>query len=359
MSSDLAAAPPGNPRGTSQGLRLIDVVRTFGLTVAVGGVSFDVAPHETVALLGPSGCGKSTLLSLIAGLLEPDSGEITWEGRSLAGVPPHRRGFGLMFQDLALFPHLDVFANVAYGLKTHRESFPDDPSIRQRVEELLEWVGLRGYGSRNVQTLSGGEQQRVALARALAPRPHLLMLDEPLGALDRVLRERLLDELAHWLTQLQQTAVYVTHDQEEAFALAQRVVVLQAGQVAQIGTPADIYQRPASVFVARFLGMTNIIDAEGRLNGVPLPPDLRALFPSAPHGHVLLRSDAARLGSGDGARLRGRLEQASFHGPTFRCVLAIGDLRLTFDLPADSPLPPAGGEITLTLDPARAVQNLP
>jgi ABC-type Fe3+/spermidine/putrescine transport system ATPase subunit len=329
------------------------------VTIAVDQISFEVAPHETVALLGPSGSGKSTLLSIIAGLLDLDSGEVAWEGRSLEGIPPHRRGFGLMFQDLALFPHLDVFANIAYGLRTRPDAFPDEASIRQRVDELLAWVGLAGYATRQVQTLSGGEQQRVALARALAPRPRLLMLDEPLGALDRVLRERLLADLADWLTRLRQTAVYVTHDQEEAFALADRVVVLQAGKVAQIGTPADIYHRPASAFVARFLGMTNVFGPDGTLDGVTAPAEVRAFLPAATGRHVLLRSDAARMGSEGELLVRGRLDQTAFRGPTYRCVVVVGGMPLTFDLPADTLLPPPGGEITLSLDPQRAFQVLP
>lgn len=342
-----------------RGLHLTDIVHTFGPTVAVAGVSFDVAPEETVAILGPSGCGKSTLLAIIAGLVEPFSGEVAWEGQSLARVPPHQRGFGLMFQELALFPHLDVYGNVVYGLRARPDAASNEAAGRRRVEELLEWVGLKGYAGRQVQTLSGGEQQRVALARALAPRPRLLMLDEPLGALDRILRERLLAELSDLLQRLRQTALYVTHDQEEAFALADRIVVMQAGKVAQIGTPSDIYRRPASVFVAQFLGMTNILDADGSLDGFPAPPELRAVLPAAGHGHLLIRPDAARLG-GDGALcLSGGLEKVAFHGPTSRLRLAIGDWRLTFDLPADSPLPPIGHEITISLDPDRAFQALP
>ena len=355
----MSSEPAGSLPSAGHGLQLLDVVRAFGATVAVDHVSFEVAPHEIVALLGPSGSGKSTLLSIIAGLLDLDSGEVAWEGRSLEGVPPHRRDFGLMFQDLALFPHLDVAANIAYGLRARPEAFRDEPAIRQRVDELLEWVGLAGYAGRQVQTLSGGEQQRVALARALAPRPRLLMLDEPLGALDRILRERLLADLADWLQRLRQTAVYVTHDQEEAFALADRVVVLQEGRIAQIGTPADIYRRPASVFVARFLGMSNVFGPDGTIDEVQAPPEVRSFLPAAAGSHLLLRSDAARMGSDGGLPIRGRLDQAAFRGPTYRCLVTVGDVRLTFDLPADPPLPPLGREILLSLDPQRAFQVLP
>jgi ABC-type Fe3+/spermidine/putrescine transport system ATPase subunit len=185
------------------------------------------------------------------------------------------------------------------------------------------------------------------------------MLDEPLGALDRLLRERLLADLAGLLKRLRQTVLYVTHDQEEAFALADRIVVLQAGRVAQIGTPGDIYRHPASAFVARFLGMTNILESDGTFDGAPVPPDLRALLPAARQGHILLRPDAARLGRHGPLHLHGRLEQAAFHGPTSRILVAAGDVRLTFDLPSDALIPPPGNEIDLTLDPQRAFQVLP
>jgi thiamine transport system ATP-binding protein len=349
-----------NSEGVGQrGLHLSEIVHAFGSTLAVAGVTFDVAPEETVAILGPSGCGKSTLLAVIAGLLEPLSGELAWEGHSLLGVPPHRRGFGLMFQELALFPHLDVFRNVAYGLRARTETASNEAAIRARVAELLEWVGLTGYAGRPVQSLSGGEQQRVALARSLAPRPRLLMLDEPLGALDRILRERLLTELSDLLQRLRQTALYVTHDQEEAFALADRIVVMQAGRVAQIGTPSDIYRNPASVFVAQFLGMTNILDSDGSLAGVPAPPQVQAILPTAGQGRLLIRPDAARLSGSGEFRLTGRLEDVAFHGPTSRVRMAVGNWRLTFDLASEAPLPPIGHEISLSLDPERAVQSLP
>ncbi|HET7011316.1 MAG TPA: ABC transporter ATP-binding protein [Anaerolineales bacterium] len=354
MSSETGDSNPAALRGLS----VVDVHRSFGLTRALAGVSFNVAPEEIVALLGPSGCGKSTLLSVVAGLIDADQGSVAWNGQPLTNVPPHRRGFGLMFQDLALFPHLNVFHNIAYGLRAQEEKQLPEEEIRARVEKLLYWVGMAGYADREVETLSGGEQQRVALARALAPRPRLLMLDEPLGALDRILRERLLSELATLLRRLRQTAIYVTHDQEEAFALADRVVVMQAGRVAQIGTPSDIYRRPASTFVARFLGMNNILRADGTLDGIAIPEEIRAMLPAAGEGHILIRPDAARLGDG-GRLLAGRLEEVSFRGPTSRVVVSVGSTRLTFDLPAESELPAPGSTVHLSLDPDRAFQRLP
>src|SRR5512136_2275132 len=219
-------------------------------------VSFDVASSEIVCLLCPSGCGKTTLLNIIAGLELADSGQVLVEGQDISGVPVHRRGFGLMFQDLALFPHKNVRDNVAFGL---RMAGLDLQAIDARVSEVLELVGLAGFEQRDVNQLSGGEQQRVALARSLAPRPRLLMLDEPLTSLDRTLRERLMNELRDILTRVGQTAIYVTHDQQEAFALADRVVILNAGRVAQIGTPLQVYGHPADAFVAHFLGLTNLV----------------------------------------------------------------------------------------------------
>lgn len=237
-------------------LEVRSLSKTFGPIRAVDDVSFSLDQGEIVALLGPSGSGKSTLLSLIAGLETPDSGDVLWDGESLATVPPHRRGFGLMFQDYALFPHKNVTQNVGFGLQMQGIGRAD---IAAGVRWALDLVGLAGFEQRDVNTLSGGEQQRVALARSLAPRPRLLMLDEPIGALDRNLRDRLLAELPDLLGRLNQTALYVTHDQEEAFALADRVLILQAGKVVQAGTPSEIHSHPASPFVAEFLGLSDEI----------------------------------------------------------------------------------------------------
>lgn len=243
-----------------------DLLRLDGVTVRFGAadrpaldsVDLDVAAHEIVCVLGPSGSGKSTLLRVVAGLQQADAGRVLLEGRDQAGVATHRRGVGLMFQDHQLFPQRDVAGNVAFGLRMRRTARPD----RDRtVAELLDLVGLPGAQRRAVASLSGGEQQRVALARALAPRPRLLMLDEPLGQLDRGLRERLVVELRRLFQELGTTVLAVTHDQGEAFALADRVVVMQEGRIAQTGTPLEVWQRPASEFVARFLGFDNVVEA--------------------------------------------------------------------------------------------------
>jgi thiamine transport system ATP-binding protein len=239
----------------ARGLAVHDLVVRYGAgaaaTVAVDHVTLDVAPGDVVALLGPSGCGKSSLLRAVAGLEPAAGGTVTWDGADLAGVPVHRRGFGLMFQDGQLFPHRDVGANVEFGMRMARAPRAERDA---RVHELLDVVGLTGYERRAVTTLSGGEQQRVALARALAPRPRVLLLDEPLSALDRALRERLAADLRTALTATGTTALLVTHDHDEAFAVADRVAVMDAGRLLQVDTPAQVWRRPASRRVAEFLG---------------------------------------------------------------------------------------------------------
>lgn len=220
--------------------------------VAVDRVSLSVEPGEVVALLGPSGCGKSSLLRAVAGLEPLAGGQVLYDGEDLAGVPVHKRRFGLMFQEGQLFPHRDVRRNVAYGLETQELSRADRDA---RVTALLDLVGLTGYGRRAVPTLSGGEQQRVALARALAPRPRLLLLDEPLSALDRQLRERLAGELRGALLETGTTAVFVTHDHTEASAVADRVGVMDDGRLLQVAVPDELRTAPASDRVAEFLGL--------------------------------------------------------------------------------------------------------
>ncbi len=250
------APAPAAPRPASSGLGVRDVVvrypsarRRLPGTTAVDGVSLDVARGEVLALLGPSGCGKSSLLRVVAGLEPLAGGDVTWDGRSVADEPVHRRDFGLMFQDGQLFAHRDVAGNIAYGLAGRPRA-----EVAARVERLLELVGLPGAGARSVATLSGGERQRVALARALAPAPRLLLLDEPLSALDRSLRERLALDLRAALLATGTTALFVTHDQDEAFVVADRVAVMSAGRLLQVAAPAELWRAPASEDVARFLG---------------------------------------------------------------------------------------------------------
>jgi ABC-type Fe3+/spermidine/putrescine transport system ATPase subunit len=224
-------------------------------------ISFKVDIGETICLLGASGSGKSTLLRIIAGLEDAESGFISFDGQNLTSVPAHLRDFGMVFQDYALFPHLNVAENVSFGLKMRR--LPQHEIVK-RVTNSLEMVNLIGFEKRQVTDLSGGEQQRVALARALATRPRLLMFDEPLGALDRTLREDLLNELRSILHQTNIPAIYVTHDQEEAFTIADRVLILHLGKLVREGTPADVWANPESAFVAGFLGLGNVFEGEVR-----------------------------------------------------------------------------------------------
>jgi ABC-type Fe3+/spermidine/putrescine transport system ATPase subunit len=237
-------------------LELITIHKSYQDQPLLRGISCNVAGGETVCLLGPSGSGKSTLLRIVAGLETPELGQVCWDGEDLAPVPAHRRKFGLVFQDYALFPQLNVVENVAFGLKMQNMAGAE---INLRVANILEMVNMTGFGDRGVTDLSGGEQQRVALARALAPNPRLLMFDEPLSSLDRSLREQLMDELRRILHQSGVPAIYVTHDQEEAFTLADRVLLLHDGVIVRSGTPEQVWSDPGSVWAAQFLDAGNVI----------------------------------------------------------------------------------------------------
>ncbi|MDX3802785.1 ABC transporter ATP-binding protein [Streptomyces sp. AK04-3B] len=325
----------------------------FGGHAVLDEVDLAVAEHEVVCVLGPSGSGKSTLLRAVAGLQPLDFGRVSLDGRDQAGTPAHQREIGLMFQDHQLFPQRDVAGNVAFGLRMRGM-----PKGRRgdRVRELLELVGLPGAGGRAVAALSGGEQQRVALARALAPRPRLLMLDEPLGQLDRSLRERLVVELRELFGRLGTTVLAVTHDQGEAFALADRVVVMRDGRIAQSGTPLEVWQRPADAFVARFLGFDNVVAAtvtgEAAVTPwgkVPVPAGsgqgLRTLL-VRPSGVLLAGADeglrctvAARTFRGTHVALRLRPEDA----PTLEAACALRDA------------PGVGDAVGVSFDPAEIV----
>ena len=242
----------------SAALELVGLTKRFGDTLAVDDVALQVAPGELVSLLGPSGCGKTTTLRMIAGFERPTAGRIEIDGRDIAPLPPQSRGVGMVFQNYALFPHLDVAGNVGFGLRTRGDG--RDETAR-RVAEALALVDLAGLEKRRVQDLSGGQQQRVALARALAPEPPVLLLDEPLSNLDAALRERTRTDLRALLSRVGMTSVFVTHDQEEAFALSDRIAVMRAGRIEQVGTPEELYRKPVSEFVASFVGRANMLPA--------------------------------------------------------------------------------------------------
>ena len=239
-------------------LSLRNLCRTFGQTRAVADVSLNVNQGEFFGLLGPSGCGKTTTLRMIAGLEKPDSGSIQFQNADITNLPPERRGFGMVFQNYALFPHLNVFDNVAFGLRARHKNKAE---MAERVASALELVQLPGYDKRAVDELSGGQQQRVAIARAIAIEPVLLLFDEPLSNLDVSLREETRSELRELVTRLGLTAVYVTHDQEEAFALCDRISVMVGGKLMQTGRPRELYEQPSEISVASFLGRNNLIKA--------------------------------------------------------------------------------------------------
>jgi ABC-type Fe3+/spermidine/putrescine transport system ATPase subunit len=342
-------------------LRLSQLTKRFGTTTAVDNVSLDIQAGEIVCLLGSSGCGKTTLLRLIAGLEQLDSGEIWLEGQNIAPTPPHQRDFGLMFQDYALFPHKNVAQNIAFGLQVHGR---DKTTTAARVQEMLALVHLTGYDERSIEQLSGGERQRVALARALAVRPRLLMLDEPLGALDRAMRERLMIELRVILKQVGVTAVYVTHDQTEAFAIADQIVVLDAGRIAQQGTPEAVYESPATVQVAHFLGFENVVQGvvlAGQAGGVDTAVGiLHTTHPLPPAGqpvNLLLRPRAATIITTQPTQpvpnqLHGTLQAISFRGRYYQLWLHTPAQTFIFDM-TQKPELPLGSPLTLHLSAAK------
>jgi thiamine transport system ATP-binding protein len=316
---------------------------------AIEDVSLTVPDGTVVCIVGPSGSGKSTLLRAVAGLEPPTSGRIRWDDRDLAGVPTHRRRFGLMFQDHALFPHRDVLGNVAFGLRMSHLSAQD---VDARAREALASVGLEGFEHRKVRELSGGEQQRVALARSIAPKPRLLMLDEPLGSLDRALRERLVVDLHALFRSTSITALFVTHDQDEAFALADSVVILHRGLVEQEGDPQGVWRRPRTEFGAQFLGFSNVLEASRAdgvvrcaLGAVPAPDD-------SPTGalRVAIRPDGLRV-TGDG-NVSGEVVGCTFRRDHF--LTRVATAHGTFEVA--TPEPAALGEhLSLALDPAAVV----
>ena len=278
-------------------LQLHELSRRYGTTVALDRVSLELPPGKVLGLLGPSGSGKSTLLRLVAGLEQPDGGRVSFAGRDLTRVPAQHRNFGVVFQDYALFPHLNVAANIAFGLVERR--WPAGKRSA-RVSELLTLTGLDGLGSRRVQQLSGGQQQRVALARALAPRPELLLLDEPLSNLDAALRETLTDSLAQLLSLSGLPAVHVTHDQAEAFRLADLIGILRAGRLVQFGAARDVYRTPANAWTARFLGYRNVYDTgpSGRSGPVLLDDGQVSIRPHSAGDRAATVSKVMPRGSG-------------------------------------------------------------
>ena len=321
-------------------LSLDGVSKSFGRTAAVLDLSLEVERGQCVALLGPSGCCKTTTLNVIAGFLEPDAGAIVIDGRRVNGVPPRHRNTGMVFQNYALFPHLDVFENIAFGLKMRRAPAL---AIARRVEWVLDLIQLTGYERRRVRQLSGGQQQRVALARALVIEPAVLLLDEPLSNLDAKLRQTMRLELRQIQRRVGITTIIVTHDQEEALTLADRIAVMRGGRLVQVGCPADVYERPADLFVAGFVGHASVL--RGVVEGaapsglsVRIQEGFRVRTQSTrpvavgEAVAVVIRPERVRLAYAATSAanvLEGRIESLSYLGSTALCRLRVGAAVLT------------------------------
>ncbi|HUI96243.1 MAG TPA: ABC transporter ATP-binding protein [Xanthobacteraceae bacterium] len=339
-------------------VHVADCAKTFADgTRALEPVTLDIARGETVVLLGPSGCGKTTMLRLIAGLEQPDpGGRILFNDADVTAVPIERRNVGMVFQSYALFPNMTVAENIGYGLKIRGVARTERAA---RVAELVALTGIEGLEHRRIDQLSGGQRQRVALARAVAVRPSALLLDEPLTALDAALRERLRAELNRLLRTLGITTIYVTHDQAEAMALGDRIVVMRKGAIAQAGTPREIYFAPQNRFVAEFIGAANIVEAECRDGALALPGGRLPLANGAAGAVVaMIRPESITVTAPDGAGLAGRVDAVSFVGDRQRLTVAGAAAKpLQVDAP-NSFLVKTGDRVGLKVD-ASAVRLLP
>lgn len=340
-------------------VQLVDVTKRYGDLEAVRRVSLDVRHGEFYSILGPSGCGKTTILRMIAGFIEPTEGQILIGGRDVLGVPPNRRPTSLVFQHLALFPLMNVYDNIAFGLRMRGV---DEREITRRVTEKLDLINLRGYERKRIDELSGGERQRVAIARSLIIEPTVLLLDEPLGALDLKLREHMKEELKAIQHRVGTTFIYITHDQGEALAMSDRIAVMRRGAFEQIGTPAEVYERPDTPFVAYFVGENNAfagtaaaVDGEmaaldapvGRLwarNPARLASGTRAL--------LFIRPEKVAIGAGDGVenRLQGSLQEVYYEGLVIRTRVRLAEgteLRVALPNTGASALPQTGHSVTV------------
>jgi len=339
-------------------LQTVNLSNSYLGTPLLQNVNLEVSEGEIVCLLGPSGSGKTTLLRIIAGLNTNFEGSVYFRNKDILNIPPHKRGFGMMFQEYALFPHKNVEENVRFGLEMQKKT----PSrIKQRTTEMIEMVGLSGYENRRIDELSGGERQRVALARSLAPNPKMILLDEPLGSLDRSLRERLAVEIRSILKSVNVTAIVVTHDQMEAFSIADKVAVLHDGIMEQVSSPENIYRQPQTLKTSLFLGFTNHLNGEidaktstfkTAAGDFPIPEGARS--PSSPQ-KLLIRPEGAVLDSdnllfnNNRISLRGTVKRVSYQGATYKVLIQIGEDELTFHLPLDPKVPDEGTGISLSV----------
>ena len=345
-------------------LEVSDIKKDYDDIFTLDEINLRLDSGNILCLLGPSGCGKTSLLRIIAGLEKTDSGTVLFDGRDLTRIPPHRRGFGMMFQDFSLFPHKNVFDNVAFALQLKKES---RKSITRRVKELLRLVGLEGFEMRDVNRLSGGESQRVALARSLASQPRLLMLDEPLGSLDRVLRERLMADLYRIIKQVGVTTLYVTHDHAEAFTVADVVAVMNNGRVAQVDQPETLYRHPANEYVARFLGFRNLVEGVvadsksinsvlGRLcpQKIQVSPGTRVTVLIRPEGARII--DAGQALDPKETIILGTVKERLFKGGHVNLTVQTEPgFLLNFDFTLDILPPSTGQSIRLVLGPSGMV----
>ena len=331
-------------------LRLQNISVKFDDDQILYDLCLDINEKEFVTLLGPSGCGKTTTLRILGGFVTPDSGDVYFEGKRINDIPPYERQINTIFQKYALFPHLNVFENVAFGLRVQKKS---EEEIKKTVDEMLELVNLKGFGKRNINSLSGGQQQRVSIARALAVKPRVLLLDEPLGALDLKLRKDMQVELKNIQQRLGITFVYVTHDQEEALSMSDTVVVMDNGRIQQIGTPLDIYNEPENAFVADFIGESNIID------GVMLE-DFKASFagktfdcldkgfePNEPVD-IVIRPEDVDVVAVDKGMLSGEVTSVTFKGVHFEIIVDINGFKWMIQT---TDYEPVGAKIGLYIEP--------
>ncbi len=351
-------------------LEIIDLTKRFEAVVAVDGVTLAAEHGSFVSLLGPSGCGKSTILRMVAGLMDPDRGSVHIAGEDITWRAPHKRNIGLVFQSYALFPHMSVFENVAFGLRRRRL---DEATITGRVGEALDLVRLGGLERRLPRELSGGQQQRVALARAIAPQPALLLLDEPLSNLDAKLRDAMRFELRRLQQELSITTLFVTHDQEEALTMSDRICVLSNGVLQQVGSPREVYDHPETAFVAEFFGRANAFEATvvetGQAAKVALADGTALATEHLPPGskpgdrvRVALRQESITISEDHGesgeSALRGTLELVSFAGSTAQFVIRLSagiELNAEARIGRGSALPEAGRQVRLAIAPSDVI----
>jgi spermidine/putrescine ABC transporter ATP-binding subunit len=347
------------------GVALSDVTKRYGAVEAVSHVSLQVEEGEFFSLLGPSGCGKTTMLRMLAGFISPTSGFISIGGQNVTGLPPEKRHLGIVFQNYAIFPHMNVFDNIGFGLRMRKLSRAE---IERRVHEALEQVGLQGYERRYQREMSGGEQQRVALARVLVTQPRILLLDEPLSALDKKLRE----EMKYWIrdlhAQLGITAIYVTHDQGEALTMSDRIAVMRAGKVEQVGTPREVYELPRTHFVTDFIGESNILPvrvidvdhdvAHLKLADFTIEVPRREQVSTGQQVSLVVRPEHILLGADAERRelnhLKGRVVKELYHGSLIRYELQVGDQSIVAESQntQEQQLFPPGAEISVGWHPS-------